>query len=95
MSKTVYWVKSDGSKISVDNMSDLHVVNTCRMVFRRMGLDYKDMPEYVSEMKEIIKGYVKTITKLRASIEPRRRHSRFPVYNEPWDEHEGCWEDCN
>lgn len=91
MSNT-YWNCADGRKIAVSDMTDLHVFNTLQMLFRRLDLPLKDMPESIDKARVYLVNYIKNKEK-RSKFIPRyfgRYHN-----DEPWDDFEGCWEDCH
>ena len=99
MCKTPMWKTAEGQSIPIDAMSDFHVFNSIRMLFRRHDLPYEEMPESVAEARIYLKNYISNREKREQEI--KKRGKFIPRYfggtnnYEPWDEHEGSWLDCH
>lgn len=96
MNKT-RWKCADGNSILIADMTDLHVFNSLRMLFRRHDLPYDEMPESVVEARAYLVNYIKNRER-----EYKKNKSFIPRYfgkpnyeEEPWDEFEGSWLDCH
>ncbi|MGL5014488.1 MAG: hypothetical protein ACRC6V_09400 [Bacteroidales bacterium] len=59
MSSNIYWLQKSGEPISVDEMTDLHVFNTVKMIFKREGMSFYDMPEDVCVARRWLKDEIK------------------------------------
>lgn len=95
--KQVMWKTAEGNSIPIDAMSDFHVFNSIRMLFRRHELPYEEMPESVAEARIYLKNYITNREKRERDIRDRKKF--IPRYfgrdYEPWDEYEGSWLDCH
>lgn len=95
--KQPMWKTAEGQSIPIDAMSDFHVFNSIRMLFRRHELPYEEMPESVAEARIYLKNYITNREKRECNLRDRKKF--IPRYfgrdEELWDEYEGCWENCH
>lgn len=91
------WRCADGRSVSIAEMTDLHVFNSLRMLFRRHDLPYDEMPESVDEARTYLVNYINNRER-----EAKKNKSFIPRYfgrggyeAEPWDEYEGSWISCH
>lgn len=97
MNKT-YWRCSDGRSILIADMTDLHVFNSLRMLFRRHDLPYDEMPESVDEARTYLVNYINNRER-----EAKKNKAFIPRYfgrggsdGELWKVHDdGFWESCH